>query len=137
MDDEKNNEEKYAIAAVFHDIGIWTDQTIDYLEPSIERAKEHLKEVSKEEWTEEIGLMIDEHHKMSEYKGEYEKTVEVFRRADWIDVSLGMKSFSADKGSIKKIRAEFPNLGFHAFLMKGTIKNFFQHPLNPLPMFKK
>jgi hypothetical protein len=34
LDMKNGNEEKYAIAAVFHDIGIWTTHTIDYLDPS-------------------------------------------------------------------------------------------------------
>lgn len=39
----KNEEaEKYAIAAFFHDIGIWTNHTFDYLQPSIALAKEYL-----------------------------------------------------------------------------------------------
>ena len=29
LDTNKDNEGKYAIAAVYHDIGIWTKQTID------------------------------------------------------------------------------------------------------------
>src|SRR6478609_7860550 len=31
IDPTKSNEEKYAVAAVFHDIGIWTNNTINYL----------------------------------------------------------------------------------------------------------
>ena len=30
--------EKIAIAAAFHDLGIWTDRTFDYLEPSVRLA---------------------------------------------------------------------------------------------------
>ena len=47
IDCEKNNEEKYAIASVFHDVGIWTDHTFDYLDPSIEQAKIYLTEIKK------------------------------------------------------------------------------------------
>ena len=37
----KNTEqlEKLAIAAAFHDIGIWTDRTFDYLPPSVRLAR--------------------------------------------------------------------------------------------------
>jgi HD superfamily phosphodiesterase len=52
LDSDKSNEEKYAIAAVFHDIGIWTDGTIDYLNPSIAQANNYLRETGKEEWIE-------------------------------------------------------------------------------------
>jgi hypothetical protein len=34
--------EKIAIAAAFHDLGIWTARTFDYLAPSIELACSHL-----------------------------------------------------------------------------------------------
>ena len=34
--------EKIAVAAVFHDLGIWTNGTFDYIAPSIALAHEHL-----------------------------------------------------------------------------------------------
>lgn len=137
IDSDKINEEKYAIATVFHDIGIWTDHTIDYLNPSVERAKIYLTETGKQDWINEITLMIYWHHKVSKYKGEHEKIAETFRKADWIDVSLGLLSFGFDKKKIKAARRRLPNRGFHWFLVKQIIKNLFKHPLNPLPMFKK
>ena len=137
IDGEKNNEEKYAIASVFHDIGIWTNYTFDYLNPSIEQAKIYLTKTNRVDWIEEISLMIYWHHKMSKYQGAYEGTVENFRKADWIDVSLALLTFKFDKQKINENRRSFPNLGFHTFLIKETIKNLFKHPLNPLPVFKK
>lgn len=137
MDDEKQNEEKYAIAAVFHDLGIWTNDTFDYLEPSIVLANNYLEAIGKSEWKDEIELMIDMHHKRSKYSGKYEKTVETFRRADWIDVTKGRKLFRFSKSEFDVITEQYPALGFHKFLVVQTIKNFFKSPLNPLPMFKK
>jgi hypothetical protein len=135
LDPDQTNEEKYAIAAVFHDIGIWTDHTIDYLDPSVKRVVVFLTESGRQHWIDEISAMIYWHHKISRYKGEFEKTTEIFRRADWIDVSLGLLTFGADKNEIGKNRRALPNPGFHVFLIKATTKNFFRHPLNPLPMF--
>lgn len=137
LDDNKQNEEKYAIAAVFHDIGIWTDHTVDYLPPSIEQVKRFLSETGRNEWIEEISLMILWHHKIGRYKGPFEITVGNFRKADWIDVSLGIKTFGVSRSRIREGKKMFPNAGFHFFLLKITSKNFFRHPLNPLPMFKK
>ena len=137
MDDEKSNEEKYAIASVFHDIGIWTNHTFDYLQPSIEQACNHLTKIGRKDWIEEITLMISWHHKISRYRGKHEAIVENFRKADWIDVSFGLISFGVNKKKIKETRKTIPALGFHLFLLKATFKNFFRHPLNPLPMFKK
>jgi hypothetical protein len=137
MDKEKANEDKYATAAVFHDIGIWTDHTIDYLDPSIRQAEIYLAATARQDWIEEITLMINWHHKITAYHGKYEMTVENFRKADWIDVSLGLKTFGSDKKKIKKIRRVLPNKGFHWFLIRQITKNFFRYPLKPFPMFKK
>ena len=137
LDNEKNNEEKYAIAAVFHDIGIWTDHPINYLAPSIEQVRLYLTRAGKQEWTEDITNMINWHHKTTSYKGNHSLTVEIFRKADWVDVSLGVLSFGLDGKKLKANRRDFPNHGFHLFLIKQITKNFFRHPLNPFPMFKK
>ena len=137
LDPAAENREKYAIAAVFHDIGIWTDDTFDYLAPSIRQASLYLAGINKQQWTPEIASMIYWHHKLSQYKGEHEKTVETFRKADWMDVSLGLLTFGFDKQKIRRARRKFPNAGFHLFLVKQSVKNFFKHPLNPIPVFKK
>jgi hypothetical protein len=137
LDDEDAYASRYAIAAVFHDIGIWTDHTFDYLDPSIRQVKEYLREAGRAELTDEISLMIAWHHKISPYKGRHERLVETFRKADWMDVSLGALTFGADRKSMKKNRERFPNRGFHWFLVKQTVKNFFRHPLNPVPVFRK
>lgn len=138
LDDKPGNEERYAIAAAFHDIGIWTDNTLDYLGPSMDKAREYLKETGRTEWREEISLMIDMHHKWSKYRGKYEGTVEVFRKADWIDVSSGLITFGVDRHAIGSNRKWYANAGFHRFLIVATAKAFLRNPFrNPLPMFKK
>ena len=137
LDNKIENQEKYAITAAFHDIGIWSDQTFDYLAPSIARMQEYLKMEGKSEWTDEISYMINMHHKISSYSGKYKNTVETFRKADWVDVSMGVLNFNIKKSQIRLLTKEFPTLGFHHFLVVQTTKNFFKHPFNPLPMFKK
>lgn len=65
QNDFKTDErEKIIIAGSFHDIGIWSDNTFDYLPPSIVPAKEYLKKNGLEEWIAEIELMISVHHKL-------------------------------------------------------------------------
>jgi hypothetical protein len=136
MDKEKNNEEKYAVVAVFHDIGIWTDHTIDYLDPSVGQLSLYLTGSGKQEWVDECSRMINWHHKTTSYTGPFKQTVEIFRKADWIDVSLGLLTYGFDRRSIRENRQKLPNRGFHLFLLKKLAGNFFRHPLNPLPMFK-
>ena len=137
MDEAPGNREKYAIAAVFHDIGIWTNHTFDYLDPSIAQVKIYLDETGRPDWFGEISNMIYWHHKLSPYRGEHEKTVEVFRKADWIDVSLGLLSFGFDRQKISASRRQFPNAGFHLFLVNQSVRNFFRHPLDRLPVVKR
>lgn len=137
LDSEHQNEEKYAIVAAFHDLGIWTNNTFDYLEPSITLAKTYLEHTDNSDWQDEIASMIDMHHKMSKYAGKYEKTVETFRKADWMDVTMGTKRFGFPKSEFTQINQRFPTLGFHRFLIVQTMKNLFKPPLNPLPMFKR
>lgn len=136
IDPQPEHKEKYAIAAVFHDIGIWTDHTIDYLAPSIAQLHHYLSESKQQSFAEEITLMIYWHHKISLYNGSYNHTVETFRKADWIDVSLGLLHFGYSSGKIRMNRKALPNLGFHLFLIRKIIRNLFIHPLKPLPMFK-
>ena len=137
IDKQTENRDKYAIASAFHDLGIWTHRTFDYLEPSINQAREYLAKIGKPEWKDEIACMIDMHHKRSRYSGQNEKTVETFRRADWIDVTKGRINFEIDRKEISELQKKFPTLGFHRFLLKQSLRNFLKHPLNPLPMFKK
>lgn len=136
LDDDKNNMDKYAIAAVFHDIGIWTD-SFDYLEPSIALATEYLNKNDHQDWIEEVSLMIDNHHKISSYKGNNTETVNTFRKADWIDVVNGIKKFNLPKQDYREIQKLFSNKGFHLFLLKQWFQWFFKHPFNSLPMFKR
>jgi hypothetical protein len=131
-----SNADKYAIAAVFHDIGIWTHRTFDYLIPSIQEATLFLNQHQQQTWKDEVSCMIDMHHKIKAYKGSY-GTVEIFREADWMDVTMGALHFNLQKKEIASIKKAYPTLGFHRFLLKQTIRNFFRHPLNPLPMFKR
>ena len=137
IDPSEANQEKYAIAGAFHDLGIWTNNTFDYLNPSVGLAKEYLKANGKEDWIDEISLMIDMHHKLSKYEGKFVNTVETFRRADSIDVMLGLLRYGVKKSDIRKIRKAYSNSCFHWFLIVQSTKNFFKHPLNPLPMFKR
>lgn len=137
LDDSKQNDAKYAVASAFHDLGIWTNRTLDYLKPSIALAHKYLEQINNQSWNDEIKLIIDMHHKRSKYVGPYQQTVEIFRKADWIDVTQGRKSFGIDKNDYKNLVKIYPYLGLHRFLLFQTFKNFIKSPFNPLPMFKK
>jgi hypothetical protein len=80
--------------------------------------------------------MITEHHKFREYKNPDYPLVELFRKGDLVDFSLGTVKFGLAKQDIKKLKIEIPNAGFHKGLAKKVAKWFIKHPLNPAPMFK-
>lgn len=128
--------EKIATAAAFHDIGIWTDRTFDYLQPSVGLACAHLTRSGKEEWSSEITEMILEHHKISPYRGHGHWLVESFRRADWVDVSKGLITFGLPRKLLKAIFATWPSAGFHQRLIQLGLNRLRANPWNPLPMVK-
>lgn len=132
----EEDKQKIMIAAVFHDIGIWVGHTLDYLDPSVPPAMEYLDANQLSHWKEEITLMITEHHKLHEYKGPHQDIVELFRKGDLVDFSLGLSKFHLPKTFIKNMQKTLPNAGFHKSLLKKGIKWFFVHPLNPAPMMK-
>ena len=47
--------EKIAAAAVFHDLGIWTNRTFDYIAPSIALARKYLVARALEDWIDVTG----------------------------------------------------------------------------------
>src|SRR5215469_16634767 len=83
--------EKIAVAAAFHDLGIWTNKTFDYIAPSVAIARRHLAARAMADWIPEIEAMIVDHHKVTPSRADPQSLVESFRRADWIDVSRGLQ----------------------------------------------
>ena len=128
--------EKIAVAAVFHDLGIWTKGTFDYIPPSIALAHEYLAAHAREDWTAEIETMIADHHKITPSASDPGSLVEAFRRADWIDVTRGLRGFGIPRAFVARLFATWPDAGFHWRLVTLTLNRFRSHPLSPLPMVK-
>ncbi|MEL6348230.1 MAG: hypothetical protein AAFV53_34290 [Myxococcota bacterium] len=124
------------IAAAFHDIGIWTDNTVDYIEPSIPPAQRYLSENQLDDWIEVVSLLISEHHKIRPYTDPRYPLVEQFRKADLVDFSLGTIRSGLSVELVRDVRARFPNAGFHAGLVQKASAWFLRNPLNPAPMMK-
>ncbi len=128
--------EKIQIAACFHDLGIWTEGSLDYLGPSELAAARYLEEKGKSEWIAEISEMIVMHHRIRSCVDSEYKLVDIFRRADIADFTLGIFSVGVCKDKFKQVRSEFPNSGFHKRLLELGVSWLFRNPLNPLPMFR-
>ena len=128
--------EAVMIAAAFHDLGIWTARTFDYLEPSAHLAQAHLAGLGREHLEPEVATLISEHHKLRPYTGPYMATVEAFRRADLVDLSLGLVRSGLPVAFVVAVKAAFPNAGFHRRLMQLTAQQFLRTPWRPLPMLR-
>jgi hypothetical protein len=126
-----------ALASAFHDIGIWSDATFDYLEPSIRRAGDHLR-------ARQLGLPVDliadlirNHHLLRRVRGGGEAhVIEAFRRADLTDVSRGLLRGALDAGFLREVVAAFPYAGFHGALLREALSWCLRHPLRPLPTLR-
>ena len=128
--------EKMAVAGVFHDLGIWTNGTFDYIAPSIALARDYLGARAREPWTAEIEGMIADHHKITPSTADPDSLIEAFRRADWIDVTRGLRRFGIPRPFVAHLFATWPDAGFHWRLLTLTLDRFRRHPLTPLPMVK-
>ncbi|MEI6639954.1 MAG: HD domain-containing protein [Chlorobium sp.] len=127
---------KIALAALFHDLGIWSDITFDYIVPSQLLARRYLEKCGRVDWIDEIEAMIGEHHKLTRYRVNPLWLVESFRKADWIDISGGMLRFRLPDDYVTDVLEAFPNEGFHKKLAQLSVDRLKTHPFSPLPMVK-
>jgi hypothetical protein len=125
-----------AIAAAFRDLGIWTAGTFDYLPPSMALAEAHLRRIGRAEFVPEVTAMIESHHKVSAATGAVGSLVEPFRRADWVDVTFGLRGFGLARPFIARVLRQWPDAGFHWRLVQLSARRLVTHPLRPLPMFR-
>ncbi len=134
--DDEVSREKIVVAAAFHDLGIWTDDTFDYLDPSEVLARRYLEANGQASWVPEITAMIAEHHKITRHETEPHGLVEAFRRADWADVTKGVVAFGLPSTFLREVFSAFPNEGFHACLARLSWKRMRSHPFDPAPMMR-
>ncbi len=125
---------KITIAGCFHDIGIWTGPSFDYLPPSIIAAERYLSETRAASWIPEIREMIDQHHKLRSCKNN--GLVEVFRKGDLVDFSLGLFRCGLPGEFVAEVKRGFPNQGFHRMLVRRAAGWIVRHPLRPIPVIK-
>lgn len=103
---------------VYHDIGLWTDRELAYLEPSEALA---IQDNEKYGWGLEPDALVGAihwHHKLRPYRGPHERVIEACRKADWVDASMGVLRKGLAKSEVKAVEEAFPNLGFHSTLLR-------------------
>jgi hypothetical protein len=129
------DEQKTAIAAAFHDLCAFDG--LDYLEPSIEEAGRYLRETGRDAWDREVAHVIAFHHRFRPYRGEFEKLVEPFRRADWNDFTMGLVRAGIPRDIRRRADAEFPVSDFvPKAVTKVALSWLPRHPLRPAPPFR-
>lgn len=123
-----------SIAAAFHDLGIWTEHTWDYLPPSQRRAHDWLQVRGGERCRAQVDEMIGQHHKLTTYRDDV--LVEAFRLADLADVSRGLVASRIPRPFLREVFGHYPNAGFHRRLLHFSCRHLLRHPLNPMPMMR-
>jgi len=135
--DAGRDSEIIAVASAFHDLGVWTHSTLDYLEPSARLATEHVSGDERRTSARTIELMIVMHHKLLPYHGEAEQLVEGFRRADRCDLAFGaLFRAGVDRGYARELNARFPDEGFRGGIARRLLGWMVTHPRRPLPMMR-
>ena len=134
--DGPDRDDKLAIAAAFHDLAAF--DTLDYLVPSIEAQDAWLQETGRENWSDELALMVAQHHRLSRYgpTRAHAPLVEAFRRADLVDVSQGRIRFGIPSSYVKEVRAAFDaSVFFKRVVPSGALRALrkFQQPGFLLP----
>jgi hypothetical protein len=135
--DEPDRREKVEIALAFHDLSLFPDQTLDYLDASVARAEQHLRDIGRESWSEAVALMIRMHHKLRPYRGPHANLVEAVRKADWVDVSFGLLCFGLERAWLRRLHAALPLYSFYPRTLVPLIARYIaRHPRRPLPNFR-
>lgn len=118
LDNAYEHEQMVETAFVYHDIGLWTDEELAYLEPSEAVA---LQDNDKYGWgldPDALRGAIHWHHKVFKYNGIHADVIEACRKADWIDATQGWCRKGMPRSAIAKVESTFPNCGFHKTLLR-------------------
>jgi hypothetical protein len=116
---DRSHDKAIATALVFHDIGLWTDNTLAYLEPSWRRAQEKIAADFSQEEQQLVHDIILWHHKITAFDGPHADVVNAVRRADWIDATQGYSRQGMPGTHIDLVSSQIPPQGFY-----DTLKNF-------------
>lgn len=123
------------VAACFHDIGLWTANTLDYLPPSLPPAEAYLAEHGLSDAYPIVREMILMHHSLRALPAA-DPLVELFRQGDWVDFSRGLVRFGLARADLAELAKQYPNAGFHRLLARRSVAWFVRNPFNPAPMMR-
>lgn len=125
---------KMAIAAAYHDLGIWTGKSMNYLPGSVKLATAYLSQSEYGLLPDEMRFIITNHHKLRPVKGNIE--AEAFRKGDLTDLTCGHIRYNLPESIITEAERKFPRLHFTKMMLRKTLKGALKHPMKPLPMIR-
>ena len=132
VDDADDRDDKLSIAAAFHDIEAFAG--LDYLAPSIHTQDAWLERTGRGVWSEELAVVVAQHHRFRTYRGRHARLAEPLRRADLADLSQGLIRSGIPKEHVRVVRGTF-DVGsfFTRSVPSAAMRNLIRHPLNPMP----
>ena len=127
-----------AMALAYHDVALWTDQKLDYLEPSVRQLEAHAKKDVDDDtassWTAEdmatAREIILQHHKLTDWRNSNNnnaaaaavvdaKLVNAVRKGDWADATMGLVRFDGLPAALLETAyTQVPDAGFHRLLLQ-------------------
>ena len=129
-----------AFAAAYHDIALWTDGRLDYLDPSVAVMERDIESgsigdvISLSPTEKETAVQIIlQHHKVTEWSARSTKiapasssatpgiepdalVVNAFRKADWADATVGLIRWGLPADLFEAAYNKIPEQGFHKML---------------------
>lgn len=112
------------LSLAYHDLGLWTDNELDYLVPSAERmARDNANKTERTLLIAKHGIL--QHHKLTTWKGadgladddsDARNIVNAIRKADWCDFTYGIVAHGMSCANIEKALHDIPEAGFHRIL---------------------
>lgn len=116
-----------ALALAYHDLGLWSDGALDYLEPSARQLEASTREKIEDEDVfndSDIATaraIITEHHKLSDYHSHGDESinanlVNAIRKGDWADFTIGIVRFGLPASFVESAYTKIPEANFHMIL---------------------
>jgi hypothetical protein len=107
---------------VFHDIGLWTNNSLAFVNPSCDLAKKVLTEAKL--GPRQLNLaheIIYWNHKITPFNGtnhiKNNAIVEAARKADWVDITMGFVSYGMPKEHIQNVTKVIPYNKFQEIIL--------------------
>jgi hypothetical protein len=110
-----------AVALAYHDVGLWTDKALNYLEPSVAQLEKALHDKYS---ATELAIMKDivlQQLKVTDFTSDRGKAadalVNAVRKANWADLTMGIVRFGMPAALVEAAYDTIAEAGFHKMLM--------------------